>query len=151
MPAFAAIKPRAKSGPARSAATAAAHPGSTDRADIAEQVFDESALAAKGRGLVPVRIEHNDLFSRSLVNSGDIARAVETHPQDLLLAGLRPLEGDLASILRDVIPGRLTELADDVSRTGNEKVLTRNGESYVALITAEQLDDLLCELRGLCL
>ncbi len=36
---------------------------------------------------------------------------------------------------------RLTELADDVSRTGNEKVFTKNGESYVALITAEQLDD----------
>lgn len=48
---------------------------------------------------------------------------------------------------KDIIPisrarARLTELADDVSRTGNEKVLTKNGESYVALITAEQLDEL---------
>ena len=37
---------------------------------------------------------------------------------------------------------RLTELADDVSKTGQEKVFTKNGESYVALITAGQLDDL---------
>jgi PHD/YefM family antitoxin component YafN of YafNO toxin-antitoxin module len=47
---------------------------------------------------------------------------------------------------KDIIPisrarARLTELADDVSKTGNEKVFTKNGESYVALITAEQLDD----------
>ena len=47
---------------------------------------------------------------------------------------------------QDIIPisrarARLTELADDVSKTGHEKVFTKNGESYVALITAEQLDD----------
>ena len=36
---------------------------------------------------------------------------------------------------------RLTELADDVSKTGHEKIFTKNGESYVALITADQLDD----------
>lgn len=38
---------------------------------------------------------------------------------------------------------RLTELADDVSKSGQEKVFTKNGESYVALITAGQLDDYL--------
>ena len=47
---------------------------------------------------------------------------------------------------KDIIPisrarARLTELADDVSKSGREKVFTRNGESYVALITADQLDD----------
>ena len=47
---------------------------------------------------------------------------------------------------KDIVPisrarARLTELAGDVSRTGTEKVFTRNGESYVALITAAQLDD----------
>ncbi|HEY5636501.1 MAG TPA: type II toxin-antitoxin system Phd/YefM family antitoxin [Burkholderiales bacterium] len=47
---------------------------------------------------------------------------------------------------KDIVPisrarAQLTELADDVSKTGNEKVLTKNGESYVALITAGQLDD----------
>jgi len=47
---------------------------------------------------------------------------------------------------KNIIPisrarARLTELADDVSKTGNEKVFTKNGESYVALITAEQLDE----------
>ena len=47
---------------------------------------------------------------------------------------------------KDIIPisrarARLTELADDVSKSGQEKVFTRNGESYVALITAGQLDD----------
>ncbi|MGH8673653.1 MAG: hypothetical protein ACREVG_05030, partial [Burkholderiales bacterium] len=47
---------------------------------------------------------------------------------------------------KDIVPisrarARLTELAEDVSKTGHEKVLTKNGESYVALITAGQLDD----------
>ena len=47
---------------------------------------------------------------------------------------------------KDIVPIsqariRLTELADDVSKSGHEKVFTKNGESYVALITAEQLDD----------
>ncbi len=47
---------------------------------------------------------------------------------------------------KDIVPisrarARLTELADDVSKSGQEKVFTRNGESYVALITAGQLDD----------
>lgn len=47
---------------------------------------------------------------------------------------------------KDIIPisrarARLTELADDVSKSGREKVFTRNGASYVALITAGQLDD----------
>ncbi len=48
--------------------------------------------------------------------------------------------------LQDIIPisrarARLTELADDVSKTGHEKIFTKNGEGYVALITANQLDD----------
>ena len=47
---------------------------------------------------------------------------------------------------KDIVPisrarARLTELAEDVSKTGHEKVFTKNGESYVALITAGQLDD----------
>jgi PHD/YefM family antitoxin component YafN of YafNO toxin-antitoxin module len=47
---------------------------------------------------------------------------------------------DIISISR--ARARLTELADAVSKTGQEKVFTKNGESYVALITAGQLDDL---------
>ena len=47
---------------------------------------------------------------------------------------------------KDIVPisrarAQLTELADDVSKSGQEKIFTRNGESYVALITADQLDD----------
>ena len=47
---------------------------------------------------------------------------------------------------KDIVPisrarARLTELADDVSKSGQEKVFTRNGECYVALITAGQLDE----------
>ncbi|MBL8951115.1 MAG: type II toxin-antitoxin system Phd/YefM family antitoxin [Myxococcaceae bacterium] len=45
---------------------------------------------------------------------------------------------------RDVIPlsharANLSELADEV-RAGAEKVITKNGESYVALIAADRLD-----------
>ena len=45
----------------------------------------------------------------------------------------------------DVVPisearARLTELAQDVVEQGAEKVLTKNGASYVALIDARKLD-----------
>lgn len=44
----------------------------------------------------------------------------------------------------DIVPlnqvrARFTELAEKV-RDGNEKIITRNGESYVALIDARRLD-----------
>lgn len=35
---------------------------------------------------------------------------------------------------------RLTELAEDVVGTGAEKVLTKNGSAYVALVDAKKLD-----------
>lgn len=45
---------------------------------------------------------------------------------------------------KDIVPlnqvrARLTELAEEVC-TGREKIITRNGESYVALIDAKRLD-----------
>ena len=45
----------------------------------------------------------------------------------------------------DVVPisearARLTELAEDVVGSGAEKVLTKNGASYVALVDARKLD-----------
>ena len=45
---------------------------------------------------------------------------------------------------RDVVPftlarATLSELADEV-KAGAEKIITKNGESYVALIDAERLD-----------
>ncbi len=45
---------------------------------------------------------------------------------------------------KDIVPinrvrARLTELAESV-RAGEEKIITRNGESYVALIDARRLD-----------
>lgn len=44
----------------------------------------------------------------------------------------------------DIVPfsqvrAHLTELADEV-RQGHEKIITRNGESYIALIDARKLD-----------
>ena len=46
----------------------------------------------------------------------------------------------------DIVPisearARLTELAEDVVGGGGEKVLTKNGASYVALVDARRLDD----------
>lgn len=45
----------------------------------------------------------------------------------------------------DIVPisearARLTELAEDVVGRGAEKVLTKNGSSYVALVDARRLD-----------
>jgi PHD/YefM family antitoxin component YafN of YafNO toxin-antitoxin module len=37
-------------------------------------------------------------------------------------------------------PARLTELAEDVVDRGSEKLLTRNGAGYVALVDARKLD-----------
>jgi len=50
----------------------------------------------------------------------------------------------MAFVSTDIIPlshvrARLTELAEEV-RVGAEKIITRNGESYVALIDARRLD-----------
>lgn len=44
----------------------------------------------------------------------------------------------------DIVPfsqvrANLTEIADEVS-AGHEKIITRNGESYIALIAASRLD-----------
>lgn len=46
---------------------------------------------------------------------------------------------------KDIIPltrarAKLTELCDQVKREHGEKILTKNGESYAALIDAERLD-----------
>jgi prevent-host-death family protein len=46
--------------------------------------------------------------------------------------------------VRDVIPlsqarSRLSEIADEV-QSGSEKIITKNGESYVALIDSRRLD-----------
>ena len=50
----------------------------------------------------------------------------------------------MAIFAKDVVPftqarARLSELADEV-KAGAEKVITKNGESYVALIDAARLD-----------
>ena len=50
----------------------------------------------------------------------------------------------MAFTASDVVPltqarARLSELADQV-KAGSEKIITKNGESYVALIDAERLD-----------
>jgi len=50
----------------------------------------------------------------------------------------------MAITTKDIVPlsqlrPRLTELAEEV-RGGREKIITRNGESYVALIDARRLD-----------
>ncbi len=50
----------------------------------------------------------------------------------------------MAITSQDIIPfsqirARFTELAEQV-HLGNEKIITRNGESYIALIDAKKLD-----------
>jgi prevent-host-death family protein len=50
----------------------------------------------------------------------------------------------MAITAKDIVPlsqvrARLTEIADEV-RAGSEKIITRNGESYVAVIDARRLD-----------
>lgn len=45
---------------------------------------------------------------------------------------------------RDIVPftearARLSELADEV-KSGAEKIITKNGESYIAMIDAQRLD-----------
>lgn len=52
---------------------------------------------------------------------------------------------DMSIRASDIVPisearARLTELAEDVVGSGAEKVLTKNGASYVALVDARRLD-----------
>ncbi len=52
---------------------------------------------------------------------------------------------DMALRTSDVVPisearARLTELADEVVGAGAEKVLTKNGSSFVAIVDARKLD-----------
>lgn len=56
-----------------------------------------------------------------------------------------PESFNMALRASDIIPisearARLTELAEDVVGNGAEKVLTKNGASYVALVDARRLD-----------
>ena len=49
--------------------------------------------------------------------------------------------------INDIVPisqarARLTALADDVVTNGRHKMFTRNGESYVALVGAHELQEL---------
>ena len=46
---------------------------------------------------------------------------------------------------KDIVPltrarAKLTELVDEVRSNGSEKIITKNGESWAALIDAERLD-----------
>lgn len=48
-------------------------------------------------------------------------------------------------LVRDIVPisearARLTDLAEDVVERGTEKLLTKNGHAYVALVDARKLD-----------
>ena len=62
----------------------------------------------------------------------------------LYFVHLTQLEPAMAFSVNDVIPlsqarANLSELADQV-KAGAEKIITKNGESYVALIDAQRLD-----------
>ena len=57
---------------------------------------------------------------------------------------LYQIEADMAISARDIVPlsqarASLSELAEQV-KAGAEKIITKNGESYIALIDAERLD-----------
>ena len=38
------------------------------------------------------------------------------------------------------VRAQLTDIADEVVKTGREKIVTRNGRSYIAIVGAERLD-----------
>ncbi len=61
-----------------------------------------------------------------------------------MLCTLNLMGPNMAYRARDIIPlsqarANLSELVDEV-RGGNEKIITKNGESYAALISAEKLE-----------
>lgn len=50
----------------------------------------------------------------------------------------------MSILIKDIVPfsearARLSELAEEVKR-GSEKIITKNGQSYVALVDADKLD-----------
>jgi hypothetical protein len=100
-----------RTGPARTAALASRARHGANRADIAEQILEEAAVAAQCRRLVAIGIDPHDLFHAAPFDAGDIARRIEVHLHDELGIGARPGERPLLGVDRHVVPGRLAELA----------------------------------------
>src|SRR3569623_2049497 len=96
-------------------ATASAPRASTcaDRADVAEEVFEEAALTPQGRGLVVLRTDAHDLVDPPGVELGVIARGIEADRDHAVLVDHRPAEGGLPGVAADVIPHRRPELAGE--------------------------------------
>src|SRR6266516_60116 len=74
------------------------HSRRSNRADIAEQLLEETALAPEGRGCLAGRLDvHHQLFAGAL-NRGDIALGIEADNQHRLLGDFRIAEGDLVDV-----------------------------------------------------
>src|SRR3546814_1290923 len=66
------------------AARRPAHAAGADRADIAEDILEEAAVAAEGRRLVAFRIDLAHQFEPGSVDGRDIAGRIEADAQHLL-------------------------------------------------------------------
>src|SRR6185436_8008799 len=84
-----------------------------DRADIAEQLLEQAAMAAQGRRAVVAGVDIGDQLEPGAVDALDIAAGVEADVEHDLLRRARHVEGELAGVARDVIPVALVELADE--------------------------------------
>src|SRR3546814_2083180 len=86
------------------AARRPAHAAGADRADIAEDILEEAAVAAEGRRLVAFRIDLAHQFEPGSVDGRDIAGRIEADAQHLLRHRTRRSDehtSELQSLMRN--------------------------------------------------
>src|SRR4029079_4096569 len=84
-----------------------------DVADIVEQFFEEAALAAQDRRLLPGRLDVHHQFLAGALHGGDIALLVEADEQYRLLRDMGIAERELVHVARNIIPVVGRELASE--------------------------------------
>src|SRR3546814_9839630 len=89
------------------------HAASADRADVAEQILEESGFAAKGGGLVAHHGDVHDILHAVPRDVAHRALRIELDDKHHLLTRLGPVETELARFPRNIIPGVLVELSSE--------------------------------------
>src|SRR4249919_3882377 len=84
-----------------------------DGSDVAEQLFEEAALAAESRSFLTGRVDVHDQFPPRLLDRRHIPLPIETDDHHRLLGHVRIAECDLVHVSRYIIPVVGRELASE--------------------------------------
>src|SRR3546814_15901832 len=102
-----------RDGSGRITGAASARAASADRADVAEQILEESGFAATGGGLVAHHGDVHDILHAVPRDVAHRALRIALDDKHHLLTRLGPVETELARFPPNIIPGVLVELRLD--------------------------------------